>query len=119
MKLFTKYGGLAFWTDCMERFTAKAAVHPSLQEFFLRADSSRIKEMEIALLDVTVGGGETEANVVSRTHCNLGITEAAFEGFLRLYEETLLELSVDSADNAYLLGLLAAHKSQVVGNSVV
>lgn len=119
MEIFTTYGGLAFWTDVMERLCVKAADHPSLREFFVRQDSSSRKEMQIALLDLMFGGGKTTEDVIARAHGSLAITEAAFQSFLSVFEHTLLEVSVESADVAYLLGLLAPQQGKVAQNSVV
>ena len=113
MEIFTKYGGMPFWTDFMDQFFARVTNHARLQQFFAEKDPSKVKEMQLQLLNLTVGGGKMSEDVIQQTHCNLGITKADFDSFLRIYEETLLNLGVDSEDRTYLTGLLAVFKSQV------
>lgn len=113
MEIFTKYGGMPFWTDFMDQFYARVTNHARLQQFFVGRDISHIKEMQLQLLNITVGGGEMSVDVIHQTHCNLGITNADFDSFLRLYEETLLDLGVEPEDRTHLTGLLAVFKNQV------
>lgn len=97
----------------MDQFFARLTNDARLQQYFAGKEHSKVEEMQLQLMNLTVGGGKMSEDVVLQTHCNLGISKADFDSFLRIYEETLLDLGVDSEDRSRLTGLLAVFKNQV------
>lgn len=114
MELFVKYGGMPFWSEFINRFYDKVTRDGSLREFFAGKDIRRIKEMQLSLLEMTLTGGKFPEDVMNEVHRHLGISDSHFRRFIGIYERTLLDLGVESADVAFMIEMLQGYHDQVV-----
>lgn len=111
--LFLKYGGMPFWAEFIDNFYEKVTTDSTLGEFFANKDVSKIKQMQLSLVEMSMTGNRFSEEAISHSHRNLAVTDALFRQFVSLYESSLLELDVEPEDATYIVETLLGFKKQV------
>lgn len=115
MNLFEKYGGADFWSDFLNTVYENLTASKYTRHHFRSKNISHIKEMLLALLELTLASNTEISELAMReAHRDLGISNEEFDEWISIYRQALNDYKVAEPDCVYIIDILSSYRRAVV-----
>jgi hemoglobin len=115
MQLYDKYGGFAAVSQVVHSFYDKVLASPVLDRYFANVEMGPLIDHQTQFLCKVLGGPDNfHGRALRAAHRGLNISPEAFAEVARLLAQSLEEASIEPADVATILGVVASVRDDIV-----
>lgn len=118
MNLFQKYGGSSFWSEFLNIYMQEFICSESLSHYCEEVGIDHIRRMAEALMEVTFSSERKyPKDVLKGIHKNLGITNADFGEWIKIYRVVLKEIGISDEDLESIMINIETYRNTIVSKS--
>jgi hemoglobin len=113
--IYDKYGGHAFFKDCIYSLYLDMFDHPEISYHFVGVDIEILAKHQTEFLIRAIGGPDIyQGRPIKDVHRHLDITAFQFNEIAKAFRQVFLDKGIAPHDVNYIMNFIAGHESDIV-----